>query len=395
MLWLPRRRFLAHSIATGAALALPGCDRPAPPPTPAPTGFPGKVSDLVLHTDRPPNLETPTKYFVHDLTPNDAFFVRWHLALLPLATDPATWRLRVDGHIDAPQSLSLDDLRRMEPVELVAVNQCSGNSRSLFEPRVPGVQWRNGAVGNARWKGVRLRDVIAASRPKAGAVDVSFHGMDRAPLPSVAEYEKSLPFDVATAGDVLLAYEMNGAPLPLLNGFPLRVVAPGLYSTYWVKALDRLSVHAAPYDGYWVKKAYRVPQGGVSETPDALAKDTVPIGKMKVRSLLVSPEEGAKVQVGKPVELEGIAWDGGTGIARVEVSFDDGATWVDARLDAELGKHSFRRFRATWTPKDAGPRLVMVRATNGAGEKQPDAPGWSRSGYLRNVVERVTVTVSA
>jgi sulfite dehydrogenase (cytochrome) subunit A len=392
-----RRRFLQALSAAGLGLPL-GCDRAEKAHVAAVgPGFPGKVADLIIHTDRPPNLETPLRYFVHDLTPNDAFFARWHLSGLPLGVDAATYRFALEGHVEKKLELSLAELKaRFEPAEVVAVNQCSGNSRREFEPRVTGVQWGRGAIGNARWRGVRLADVLAWAGVRPGAVEVSFRGMDRAALPSVAEFEKSLELDRARDRDVLLAYEMNGEPLPILNGFPLRLVVPGVYSTYWVKAIDRITVHAAPFEGFWMKKAYRVAKTeNADERPDALAKETTPIGKMNVKSMLVRPAPGDRVVAGKATEIEGVAFDGGSGIAKVEVSTDGGATFREARLDQDLGPYSFRRFRAPWTPDSPGARTVIVRATSVAGETQRPTPGWNRAGYMRNAAERADITVVA
>jgi DMSO/TMAO reductase YedYZ molybdopterin-dependent catalytic subunit len=281
---------------------------------------------------------------------------------------------------------------------VVAVNQCSGNSRSLYEPRMPGVQWGNGAIGNARWTGVRLRDLLAKAKVKAGAVDVSFNGLDEPTLPAAPnfagtpDFVKSLPFDRANDGEAMVAYEMNGQPLPMLNGFPLRLVVPGWYATYWVKALNEITVLDKPFEGFWVAKAYRVPNTpDFQESPKALAKETIPINRMTVRSLFVRPEPDEAVTAGAAYEVQGLALDGGSGVKTVEVSTDGGDTWSTAKLDPDLGKYSWRRWRFAWQPQRGNHRL-MVRATNTTGEKQTTAQ-WNRSGYARNVIESVDVKV--
>jgi sulfite dehydrogenase len=356
--------------------------------------FPEKT-DLILLTDRPPQLETPLSYFHEDLTPNEAFFVRWHLANIPTKVSPDTFELSVSGHVDNELSLSLDDLhKQFEPVSVVAVNQCSGNSRKFFSPRVPGGQWGNGAMGNARWTGVRLSDLLKKAAVKAGAVEVSFAGLDRPPQPSVPSFVKSLAFDRANDGEVLVAYEMNGKPLPMLNGYPLRLVVPGWFATYWVKSLSEITVLKEKFHGFWMDKAYRIPNNPeIEETPGQLAKDTVPINKMPVRSLFVSPVSGTTVKAGAVAEIEGLAFDGGTGIAKVEVSTDGGKTWADASLDPEIGKYSWRRWRYKWTPAAAGGATLMARATNVAGQTQRPEQNWNRSGYARNGIESVDVGV--
>jgi DMSO/TMAO reductase YedYZ molybdopterin-dependent catalytic subunit len=359
--------------------------------------FPEKVP-LILNTDRPPNLETPLAYFQHDLTPNEAMYVRWHLGILPTRVDTATFRLSLGGHVERPLQWSLEELHKtFEPVSVVAVNQCSGNSRRFFEPRMPGVQWGNGALANARWTGVRLKDLLAKAGVKAGAVDVQFNGLDSPTLPAAAQFQgtpdfiKSLPFDRANDGEVMVAYEMNGRPLPMLNGFPLRLVVPGWFATYWMKSLSEISVLDKKFDGFWMAKAYRVPPThNYQELPKELAKETVPITALTVRSLFVRPAPGERVAARQPCEVQGIAFDGGKGIRRVEVSLDDGKAWREARLDADLGKYSWRRWRFDFTPQRGRQRL-MVKATNADGDAQTTAPQWNRSGYGRNVIESLEI----
>ena len=384
-----------------------GADSPAPGgiPSDAPAGkaklevarFPEKT-ELILLTDRPPNLEMPAKYFVHDLTPNEAMFVRWHIGIIPTRVDLAEFRLKVGGHVESPLSLSVDQLKKdFEAVTVVAVNQCSGNSRSLFTPRVAGGQWGHGAVGNAKWTGVRLKDLLAKAKVKPGAVEVSFGGLDSAIIPVTAQnpgtpdYVKSLQIAKANDADVIVAYAQNDKELPMLNGFPLRLVVPGWFATYWVKALDEINVLDKAFEGFWMTKAYRVPKGDpkVNESPTDLAKETVPITEMVTRSLFAFPLGGEKVPAGQAVEVNGLAWDAGKGIATVEVSADGGKTWNQAKLDPELGRFSWRRWRYPWTPA-AGKHALLCRATSAAAETQVERQ-WNRSGYARNVIERVEV----
>jgi sulfite dehydrogenase len=343
---------------------------------------------------RPPCLETPWRYFRQELTPNEAFYVRWHLQFIPTTVDLRTWRLRVDGHVARPLEWTLDDLRRLEPSSLVAVNQCSGNSRGLFEPHMPGAQWGNGAMGNARWTGVPLRRVLEQAGVKQGAVDVAFASMDRGGYTTIPDFTKSLPVDKAEEPEVLLAYEMNGQPLPVLNGFPLRLVVPGWYATYWVKALTQITVLPQRFDGYWMSKAYRIPTtANAVEQPDKLAKETIPIHGMNVRSFFVAPEPGACLSTQHTTLVEGIAFDGGAGIRGVEVSMDGGVSWRQAELGPDLGRFSFRRWQLPWRPRHFGQRRLLVRATNRHDATQPLAAGWNRAGYMRNVVEELSVHV--
>ena len=396
---LDRRNWLRLAGLFGLTAALPlGCGRsPKGPAQTEPAAdllrFPGKVPMLALN-DRPPCLETPWRYFREDLTPNQAFYVRWHLQGIPTAVDLRTWRLKIGGHVDRPLELSMDELRGMEPCSIAAVNQCSGNSRGLFEPHMPGGQWGNGAMGNARWTGVPLARLLAKAGVKAKAVDVSFAGLDRGGLPAVPDFVKSLPIDQTTRPEILLAYDMNGEALPLLNGYPLRLVVPGWYGTYWVKALTDITVLPQAFTGFWMAKAYRIPTtaNGV-EAPDKLADKTIPIHRMNVRSFFTFPADGARIATGKPCPLDGIAFDGGDGIRRVEVSTDGGQAWHDAELGVDLGRYSFRRWRWNWQPSAPGVYHLQVRAINNAGEGQPESAGWNRAGYMRNVIEKISVVV--
>jgi DMSO/TMAO reductase YedYZ molybdopterin-dependent catalytic subunit len=404
---ISRRNLLKLGGAAGAAAVLRSWERggqilaaDVPSTAPLPVSavpkmarFPEKT-DLILLTDRPPQLETPLEYFKQDITPNEAFFVRWHLADVPIRVDTNSFRLTIKGHVGRELSLSLADLRsQFDSVSVVAVNQCSGNSRSLFEPRVPGGQWRNGAVGNARWRGVRLKDLLAKAMLKAGAVEVSLRGLDGPIVNTTPPFVKSLQMDKATDGEVILAYEMNEQPLPMLNGFPCRLVVPGWYATYWVKALHEITVLNQPFDGFWMAKAYRVPVvPNYSESPANLAQKTAPISVMTTRSLIASPEPGSRVRAGRPCTIDGVAFDSGKGIAKVDVSTDGGRTWSAASLGPDLGKYSFRRFRYEWAPTSRGSRRLVSRASNNAGETQV-LQQWNRSGYARDVMDPTDVMV--
>jgi len=357
--------------------------------------YPGKRAMIGL-TSRPPQLETPFSVFNEGLlTPNDAFFVRYHLADIPLEIDPVAFRIEVKGKVVSPLSLSLDDLKNgFDPVELVAVHQCSGNSRGFFDPRVGGGQAGNGLMGNARWKGVPLKSILEKAGVSAGSVEVSFGGLDGPVIPETPDFAKSLKLDHALDGEVMLAYQMNGEDLPWLNGFPVRLVVPGFFGTYWVKHLNEITVLDTPLDNFWMKTAYRVPDNDCACVPVGTKPETtVPIGRFAVRSFITSVENGAKVAAGQPTALRGIAFDGGSGIAKVEVSADGGKTFAPAVLGEDLGKFSFREWTASVT-LSAGDHALMVRATNVLNESQPMEATWNPSGYLRNVVETTRVVAA-
>jgi DMSO/TMAO reductase YedYZ molybdopterin-dependent catalytic subunit len=356
--------------------------------------YPQKT-DLILLTSRPPQLETPMKYFETAITPNEAFYVRYHLNP-PTEIDVAAWRLRIGGHVERPLELSLDELRNRFPsASVVAVNQCSGNSRGYFEPRVFGGQWAHGAMGNAQWTGARLRDILNAAGVREGSVDVSFAGLDQPPMPTVARFEKSLRVSrIMQDPDVLVAYSMNGQPLPFLNGFPARLVVPGWYGTYWVKHLSEITVLDREFDGFWMKERYLLPDTPCKcVEPGAQANSSVPTERMNVRSFIVVPEEGATVPMGRGMVLKGIAFDGGHGLETVMVSADNGLIWRRAVLGQDRGNYSFREWSYVWNPPRTGQHRLMVRAINRIGESQPFAPLWNPSGYVRNVAEHVNVTV--
>ncbi len=355
--------------------------------------YPEKT-DLILLTARPPQLETPMKYFDRAITPNDAFFVRYHVFPVPTRVDLGAWRLKVHGRVDRPVELSMDDLKTKFPAtKVVAVNQCSGNSRGRFSPRVLGGEWGDGAMGNAEWVGARMRDILAMVGVRQGAVQVTFDGLDKPAFPTVPDFVKSLDVTrIIEDPDVIVAYQMNGQPLPMLNGYPARLVVPGWYATYWVKNLSEIEVIDHVFEKFWMKPGYRIPDTpcGCVE-PGTVPVRTVPINRMTVRSFIAVPGAGARVSAGQPTTVKGIAFDGGYGVSEVQLSTDGAATWRRAQLGTDLGRYSFREWSATWTPPAPGNYRLMVRAFNTIGESQGTQPLWNPAGYLRNVIEHINV----
>lgn len=348
---------------------------------------------LIRLTTRPPQLETPFSVFNEGvITPNDAFFVRYHLANIPLSIDPEAFRVEVKGSVEAPLTLSLADLKKMEAVEVTAVLQCSGNSRGFSQPRVGGGQLGHGAMGNARWKGVRLKDVLEKAKLKATAKQVTFNGLDKGPIEKTPDFVKALDVDHALDGEVMLAYEMNGEPLPVLNGFPLRLIVPGYYGTYWVKHVNEITVVDEPLNNFWMNPAYRIPDNGCGfvEAGTTPSK-TTPIKRYNVRSFITNVSDGGMVPTAAALPLKGIAFDGGYGITEVVLSVDGGRTWFPAELGKDLGKYSFREWSANFTPQRPGKVQLKVRAFNRVGESQPLEPLWNPAGYMRNVVETVNI----
>src|SRR5438067_1713190 len=301
-----------RAFAATAALPFDNGERPL-------VKFPQKRPMIGL-TSRPPQLETPFSVFNKGpITPNNAFFVRYHLAQVPLDIDPDKFSVEIKGKVDKPMKLSLADIKKMPAVELVAVNQCSGNSRGFFDPRVAGVQLGNGAMGNARWRGVPLKAVLDKAGVQQGVKQVSFNGMDPPVTDKTPDFVKALDIDHARDGEVMLAYGMNGADLPVLNGFPLRLVVPGYYGTYRVKHLNEITVLDNVFDGFWMKSAYRIPDTPCNcVDPGTAPKATIPINRFTVRSFITSLADGARLKPGSTT-LKGIAFDGGKGIKEVAV----------------------------------------------------------------------------
>jgi DMSO/TMAO reductase YedYZ molybdopterin-dependent catalytic subunit len=403
---LSRRHFLRNASVAGAAALLgaraarvSGADTIT---LPFANGerplaqFPQK-RPLILQTSRPPQLETPFSVFNEGvITPNDAFFVRYHLAGIPTAIDPEKFRVEIKGQVAKPLSLSLEALRHdFESVEIVAVNQCSGNSRGFSQPRVAGGQLGNGAMGNAKWRGVRLKDVLEKAGPQAGAKQVVCNGLDMPVLPQTPDFIKALDLGHALDGEVMLAFEMNGAPLPMLNGFPLRLVVPGHYGTYWVKHINEITVIPDVLDNFWMSTAYRIPNTpGACIEPGTTTKNTVPIQRFNVRSFITSHADGAKIAARVPALVRGIAFDGGSGIREVLFSGDGGKIWQNAELGEDLGRYSFREWKLAYTPAQPGAAEWKCRAINHLGASQPMEPLWNPAGYMRNVVETVKVTIA-
>lgn len=356
--------------------------------------LPGKAPLLKL-SYRPPNYETPVSYFDSLYTPNDAFFVRWHLADIP-EVNAAAWRLKIGGDlVETPLELSLDQLKRdFAAVEIPAVCMCSGNRRGLFSPHVPGVQWGYGALGNAKWKGARLKDVLTKAGLKKEAVEIVLNGADGPVLDKTPDLVKSLPVWKAMDENTIIAYEMNGAALPHFNGFPARIVVPGWTATYWIKQITGITAIDKPFDGYWVAKAYRIPNGKFPIVQRFITQETdvnTPITEMVVNSQFTGVTDGQNIPAGKTTEIRGIAWDGGYGIQSVEVSSDGGQSWQTALLGLDDGRFSFRQWTFKFTPPKAGTFALKARATNKIGQSQTAEVIPNPAGYHHNVMQQITV----
>ncbi|MGA2894343.1 MAG: molybdopterin-dependent oxidoreductase [Xanthobacteraceae bacterium] len=376
---------------TTAQLPLPG----GPDERPITTGFPQKGA-MILQRTTPPLLETPFEVFDKGLfTPNDQFYVRWHWAVIPTSIDVDKFRLSVHGQVNQTLTLTMKDIMALPQLEYAAVNECSGNSRGFFQPRVAGGQWANGAMGNARWTGVSLKSVLDKAGVKSRAVQVRFNGMDEPVVPDAPDFMKSLALDHARDGEVMLAYAMNGQQLPLLNGFPLRLIVPGWYATYWVKMVNDIEVLDGPDTNFWTKTAYTIPDTpGANMRPGQADVPMVPINKLNPRSFITNIQAGSSIPSGKPMSVRGIAFGGATGVKQVDFSIDGGKTWRAAHLGKDEGRYSFRQWQTRFTPTAKGDVSLMVRCTNSDGEAQPAEPNWNPSGFMRNAIESTPVSVA-
>lgn len=364
-------------------LGLPG----GPSLRPLEPAFPGK-GEMIVQRIRPPLLETPMEVFREGIiTPNDRFFVRWNWDM-PTAVKAADHRVAVGGAVKQAVSLTLDEIASAgETVEVVAINQCAGNGRGLSEPRVTGTQWGNGAMGCAKWTGVRLKDVLAKAGLSEGAKRVRFAGLDVPLTDGAPQFIKSIPMDIAMRDDVLVAWGMNDAPLSILHGFPLRIVVPGWFSTYWVKMLATIEVLTGEDDSYYVADSYRMPAQPV--TPQDKDFPTVPIEAMPPRAFITSHADGAAVARGKPLTLDGIAMGGDAALAKVDLV---GNGWeLPCTLGPDEGPYAFRRWQVTIPQVTANLEQIGVRAANAKGAVQPGQLVWNPSGYARNVIERITL----
>jgi len=410
---LERRRVL-QGLGGVLAFAVPGlASRPASPAErPYLTfGLPGGEYDtavldalpdkqpLIKLSYRPPNYETPVSFFTAPVTANDAFFVRYHLADIPERIDLRSWRLRVGGDAAAnPFELTMAELQSgFEHVDITAVCQCSGNRRGLSEPHVPGVQWGLGAMGNAVWTGVRLKDVLAKAGLRKETIEIVLNGADGPVIDKTPDFIKSIPIWKALDENTIVAFGMNGQPLPHFNGFPARLVVPGWTATYWMKHLVSIEAATKPFDGFWMKSAYRIPNGKFPIIERFLSQENdanTPITEMVVNSLTTSPAEGQRFKFGRPIDVSGIAWDGGYGVRLVEVSTDGGKTWHEASLGKDDGRFAFRPWSYRFNPAGAGTYRITAKATNRVGQTQVDTLIFNPAGYHNNVIRPTTISVA-
>jgi sulfite oxidase len=387
---MTRRELLALAARTAAAGAMVTL-APERLRAQMPRLAPGKEK-LIVRSVRPPDYESPVALLDSWLTPVEHFYVRQHMPT-PIGLDAATWTLQVDGEVATPLTLTLEELRAMPAASVTSVLECAGNGRAFFDPPVAGIQWEKGAVGNARWTGVRMADILKRAGVRATGQFVTMNGADRG-MGQQPDFIRQVPIAKALDPDTLIAYDMNDSPITPLHGFPLRTIVPGWEGAYSIKWLTHLSVLDREFDGFWVATGYRYPTKTVAPGAAVDPKDMAPLTGLVVKSLITTPLDAAVVAPG-PVEVAGFAWAGETDIARVDVSTDHGATWSAARLVGERAKYAWRRFEYAFKPPRAQSYLILSRATDAKGHTQPITPPWNPSGYLWNAPDSVRIEVKA
>ena len=369
--------------------------------TQAPFAIQGKEGLTVLN-DRPVNAETPAHLLDDPITPNHRHFIR-NNGLVPEKSrrmDASGWTLTVDGEVENPLRLSLSDLiDRFDEVTLQLQLECGGNGRAGFNPPTRGNQWTVGAVGCAEWTGVRVRDVFRAAGVKGSAVYTGHYGADRhlSGDPEKVAISRGAPIWKMTDPHTILAYRMNGEPLPYWHGFPVRIVAPGWPGSVSSKWLMRIWLRDRVHDGAKMTgKSYRVPAYPVAPGTKVPEKDWRIIESMPVKSLITRPRSRVSLTAGtEKLEVGGHAWAGDNAVARVDISIDFGATWTRARLDSPRNRYAWQNWRATATFPTSGYFEIWARATDDEGRAQPFGVAWNAKGYLNNAMHRIAVTVPA
>jgi len=336
-------------------------------------------------TERPLNAETPLENLRTWITDNEVFFKRNQGQFPDAPINLSEWVLRVDGLVTKELSLSFEDIRRLPKVEVADTLECSGNSRSLLKDKASGNPWTIGGVGNAVWGGIWLKELLAIAGLKNDARHVGFEGFDK-PLGSAGiKFIRSIPIDKAMSS-TLLAYEMNGQPLPVEHGYPLRALALGWTGANCVKWIHKIEVLDRPFEGFFMDKVYRVFQKGEDPKTGEVVKD------IQVKSIIVEPAKDQVLSAGI-VPIRGAAYAGEAGIEKVEVSVDDGVSWHPSELIGLEQPHAWRHWEFLWEVKSGGAYTIMARATDTNGHRQPETADWNALGYGNNGVQEHAVTV--
>ncbi|MEY2493901.1 MAG: hypothetical protein QOJ45_393 [Verrucomicrobiota bacterium] len=346
----------------------------------SPTDNPPSFGGLIVREQEPLNLEMPFSSLSSFTTPNESFYVRCHFPVPKIAA--ADWRLKIEGEVDAPYELTYDELLAMESRTIAATLECAGNNRLFLEPKVKGVQWGLGAVGNASWTGIPLSALLDRAKVKGGAIEVILEGadegeVDKAPRPAgKISFCRSLPLGKART-DVLLAYEMNGEKLSAAHGFPLRAIVPGWYAMASVKWLRRIIITSKPFNGFYQSLDYTY--WDRSGPLPSLA----PLAEQQTKAEIARPENGEVIPAGSTYRVYGAAWSGEAEITKVEISADSGVSWREAKLLGGAAKNAWRLWEYQWqTPAQAGRQTLFARATDSRGQVQPSERSGDRGTYM-------------
>jgi len=341
------------------------------------------TDQLVVIGNQPLVAEARLAQQVEPLTPNPRFFIRCNFNIP--AIRPDEWRLTIGGAVSNPRTMSLADLKKLPSRTISATMECAGNGRSYLPPPTEGNQFGYGAVSAATWTGTPLREVLNAAGVSSDAVEIKFVGCDKGFEKKVGaelNFERSLPLAAALHPDTLLAWDMNGEPLPAEHGGPVRVLVPGWYGVASVKWLAEISAITEPFTGYFQVKKYILPQPDGSITP---------VQERRPRSLIVEPADQT-VQAAGAVEIRGLAWSGHQPIQLVEVSFDGGKSWRMARLQEATSPYVWRHWSITWSAAP-GSYTLLTRATDAAGRTQPVEGEWNLLGYCNNGIQKISLTI--
>jgi len=336
-------------------------------------------------TEKPLNAETPVKSLRPWITDNAVFFKRNQGQFMETPVKLSDWKLTIDGLVKQNLALRFEDIRRLPKVEAANTLECSGNSRSLLKEKASGNPWTIGGVGNAIWGGIWLKDVLEKAGLKENAKQVSFEGLDK-PLGSAGiKFIRSIPLEKAVASTIL-AYEMNGEPLPLKHGYPLRALALGWTGANCVKWLHKIAVLDRPFEGFFMDKVYRVFQKSQDPKSGEVVKE------IEVKSIIVEPLNGEELSAGV-VAIRGSAYAGEAGIRKVEVSVDDGRRWKAAELIGLQQPYAWRHWQYLWEVKKKGNYTIMARATDTRKRRQPENAQWNVLGYANNGIREHAIGV--
>jgi DMSO/TMAO reductase YedYZ molybdopterin-dependent catalytic subunit len=350
-----------------------------------------KEKTMIGHSFSSLECEMPVELIQSWVTPVPHFFVRNHLN--EPAISPEEWRLTVAGEVEKPITLNLSHLAGMARHSITAVLECAGNGRVFSQPQTPGSPWGRGAVGNAHFSGARLREVLLRAGLKTTAMHVMFRGLDQA-SGQTPPFIRSIPIEKALDEDTIVATHMNHAPLTKHHGSPARAIVPGWIGASWCKWLTEIRVIDKEFDGEFMSEAYRVPCQPIPPGASASGVDTRALTALSTKSIIVGPAHGSTVKTGA-IRIHGAAWTSDAEITRVDMSMDGGVTWSRAELESERARYAWRLWNYTWKAPEPGDYIVMSRATDSRGCRQPQVATWNPGGYLYHAIDQIKIHVRA